>query len=80
MKNIDSGDLTSVVGGKLEMGNEPKPEGFMNRELGRIQRTLPFGSTRDDAVREWNGRMQQYRQDEYKRQYKRWLDAPRKII
>ena len=26
-------------------------------------------ANRGDAVREWNGRMQQYRQDEYKRQF-----------
>jgi hypothetical protein len=37
-------------------------------------------SSRGDAVREWNGRMQQFRQDEINRQWKRFWDAPRKII
>jgi hypothetical protein len=61
MKPLHASALITVTGGDLEADPEPPTERFIDRELGRIQQQeLPFGSTRDDAVREWNQRNDDY--------------------
>lgn len=60
MTPLHASDLIAVTGGELEADPQPQPERFIDRELSRIQREQPFGATRDDAVREWNQRMDDY--------------------
>ena len=60
MTSLRACDLIAVSGGKAEAESPKAPERFMDRELGRIQRELPFGAGRGDAVREWNQRMDNY--------------------
>jgi hypothetical protein len=60
MTPLHPDDLIAVTGGKAITQSPSKPEGFMGRELGRIQHELPFGATRGDAVREWKGRLDNY--------------------
>jgi hypothetical protein len=61
---LTDNDLRLVTGGNATANPQPKGEGFMGRELGRIQNELGFGATRGDATREWNNRLNNYRKQQ----------------